>query len=274
MINPESVPDLPGVPVLDVDGDIIGSVERVYVHENTGVPLWVSIHMGFDGAPNAFAPLDGARFEDQPGSALHVGLPKAVLDGAPSITSVDTLTRDDVHTLRAYYSPLPAATAAAPSQAGSGISTVDVVRSEEQLRVSTVPVPKERVRFEKVIVTEEKTIHRHSPPGRTPHHPGTHRSGHRHGCARRSCVGSGSGHCAARRTHHHHHGGRPHGAGSRSRHPGHRRPTRDGHCPQGTRRPQHQHILTTVSFRSSFPRYPKANRARHCCRPDGPRRFP
>lgn len=158
MIYPESVPDLPGVPVLDVDGDIIGSVERVYVHENTGAPLWVSIHMGFDVTPSAFAPLDGARFDDQPGSALHVGLPKAVLDDAPSITSVDTLTRDDVHTLRAYYSALPAATAAAPSQDGSGMSTVDVVRSEEQLRVITVPVPKERVRFEKVIVTEEKNV--------------------------------------------------------------------------------------------------------------------
>ena len=44
MIDPQSVPHLPGVPVLDVDGDIIGSVERVYIHQDTGAPLWVSIH--------------------------------------------------------------------------------------------------------------------------------------------------------------------------------------------------------------------------------------
>lgn len=35
---------------------------------------------------------------------------------------------------------------------------VDIVRSEERLRVSTVSVPKERVRFEKVIVSEERTV--------------------------------------------------------------------------------------------------------------------
>jgi uncharacterized protein (TIGR02271 family) len=158
MINPEFVPDLPGVPVLDVDGDIIGSVERVYVHENTGAPLWVSIHRGFDGALNAFAPLDGARFDDQPGSALHINLPSAAVEDAPMITSVDTLTTDDVQALLAYYSNAPADTTTAPPQAGPDLNTVDVVRSEEQLRVSTVPVPKERIRFEKVIVTEEKTV--------------------------------------------------------------------------------------------------------------------
>ncbi|RPE77629.1 MULTISPECIES: YsnF/AvaK domain-containing protein [unclassified Frondihabitans] len=158
MINPESVPDLPGVPVLDVDGDIIGSVERVFIHQDTGAPLWVSIHTHFDGAPNAFAPLDGARFDDVPGSALHVGLPRTVVEDAPVITSIDTLTTDDVHALRAYYSSARAATTTAPPQTGPDLNTVDVVRSEEQLRVSTVSVPKERIRFEKVIVTEEKTV--------------------------------------------------------------------------------------------------------------------
>jgi uncharacterized protein (TIGR02271 family) len=158
MIDPQSVPHLPGVPVLDVDGDIIGSVERIYIHQHTGAPLWVAIHADDDGASNAFAPLDGARFDDQPGSALHVGLARGVVEDAPLITSVDTLTADDVHALRTYYSSAPAATTTAPPQAGPDLNTVDVVRSEEQLRVSTVPVPKERIRFEKVIVTEEKTV--------------------------------------------------------------------------------------------------------------------
>lgn len=158
MIDPQSVPHLPGVPVLDVDGDVIGSVERVFIHQDTGAPLWVLIETHFDGAPNAFAPLDGARFEDQSGSALHVGVPRAVVEDAPMITSIDTLTMDDVHALRSYYGASPAVIAAAPSQDVSGISPVDVVRSEEQLRVSTVSVPKELVRFGKIIVTEERTV--------------------------------------------------------------------------------------------------------------------
>lgn len=158
MIDPQFVPHLPGVPVLDVDGDIIGSVERVFTHQDTGAPLWVSIQTHLDGAPNAFAPLEGARFDEQTWSALHVGLSRAVVETAPVITSVDTLTTDDVHALRAYYSNAPAVTTTAPPQAGPDLNTVDVVRSEEQLRVSTVPVPKKRIRFEKVIVTEEKTI--------------------------------------------------------------------------------------------------------------------
>lgn len=161
MIDPQSAAHLPGVPVLDVDGDIIGSVDRVYIHQDTGAPLWVSIHTQFDGAPNAYAPLDGARFDDRPGSALHIGLARAVVEDAPLITSIDTLTTDDVYALRAYYgatAPAPPAPSGESGQNSQDSHAVDVVRLEEQLRVSTVSVPKERVRFEKVIVTEEKTV--------------------------------------------------------------------------------------------------------------------
>lgn len=157
MIDPQSVPHLPGVPVLDVDGDIIGSVERIYIHQDTGAPLWVAIHTHIDGAENVLAPLEDARFDDQPGSALHIALPRATVDDAPPIESIDTLTRDDVHALRNYYNPTTLAPTPGVDDAASSAG-IDVVRFEEQLRVSTIAQPKERVRFQKVIVTEEKTI--------------------------------------------------------------------------------------------------------------------
>jgi uncharacterized protein (TIGR02271 family) len=161
MIDPPTVSDLPGVPVLDIDGDVIGSVDRVYIHQDTGALLWVSIRASLHTASKVVAPLDRARFDDQPGSALHIGFPRGVIEDAPSITSVDTLTASDVRTLRSYYNTIPAgSTTSMPdtSPRRRNAAGVDVIRSEERLRARTISQPTERIRFQKVIVTEEKSI--------------------------------------------------------------------------------------------------------------------
>lgn len=49
-------------------------------------------------------------------------------------------------------------TDATPSAAAPGHDSVDVVRHEERLRVGTETVPIERVRLERVVVTEQRTV--------------------------------------------------------------------------------------------------------------------
>ncbi|MDQ1663152.1 MAG: hypothetical protein QOJ68_3132 [Blastococcus sp.] len=177
------------------DGGKIGTVENFFVDDRTGVPTWVSITTGMFGSRHSIAPATGASIGDGglvlpvTGEAVkaaprlagthldpaeeqalraHYGLPDAVPEATGNDTGTDTGTeagteavaepvREPVAQARPAAAEPEADTQAEPG-AGAGAGAGGMVRSEEQLRVTTERVGATRFRLVKYVVTEDVQI--------------------------------------------------------------------------------------------------------------------
>ena len=183
MITTQDIDAVQAATVEDRDGDRLGSVGQVYVSEDGGQPLFVTVRTGLLGRKESFVPLQGADFQ---GGVLRVAYDKETVKGAPGVDDDGALSDDEQGTLFDYYdgraggapsgvggtpAGLQGGTTGAASDTDttnshgtvghdtSGPTTDDAMtRSEERLNVGTQKVQTGRARLRKHVVTERQDV--------------------------------------------------------------------------------------------------------------------
>ncbi|MCM6764549.1 PRC and DUF2382 domain-containing protein [Rathayibacter sp. ZW T2_19] len=181
MIDTTAIDSIYGSNVYGSDGDKIGSVEQVYLADDTGTPVWATVRTGLFGTKESFVPLEGASFD---GDRLTVSYDKSFVKDAPRIDADGALTEEEEAELYRYYNLSGAAASSGSDNVdrsagytdgttGTGTTGVDtnvgrdtsgpttddaMTRSEEQLHVGTEQVTTGRARLRKHIVTERESV--------------------------------------------------------------------------------------------------------------------
>ena len=172
--------------MVDSAGDKLGTIDAIYLDDETGQPEWATVTSGMFIAKTAFVPL--AQAQDT-GDSVQVPYDKDQIKGAPTMEADGQLSQDDEAELYRHYgldyserrsdSGLPACTAAqgiddrdrdgdgvdddvqdtAVGRDTSGPTTDDAMtRSEEELHVGTETRERGRARLRKHVVTEQQTV--------------------------------------------------------------------------------------------------------------------
>jgi uncharacterized protein (TIGR02271 family) len=155
--NQTTVADWRGRPLVDGDGDKIGTIDEVYVDAATERPEWLSVKTGMLGSRVSFVPLAQAQEAED---GIRVPYDKAQVRDAPSIEPDGELSHEEESGLYRHYG-LEYADQGSGSETGhdtSGPTTDDAMtRSEEELRVGTERREAGRARLRKYVVTENVT---------------------------------------------------------------------------------------------------------------------
>jgi uncharacterized protein (TIGR02271 family) len=177
MTTTEALQNMEGRTAVDADGAKLGKIGQVYVDDQSGQPLWVTIHTGMFGTKESFAPLYGSRTT---GDNLQLAVSKDMVQGAPGVDADGHIADSENEALYTYYEGyLGDSTQNTPAQgqeyAGdtredisgrdgiqgrdtSGPTTDDAMtRSEERLHVGTEKAEVGRARLRKHVVTENVT---------------------------------------------------------------------------------------------------------------------
>ena len=179
MTTTEALQNMEGRTAVDTDGAKLGKIGQVYLDDQSGQPLWVTIHTGLFGTKESFAPLYGSRTD---GDDLRLAVSKDMVKDAPGIEADGRIEGAENEALYTYYQGyLDSGTHHTPTQgqgqeyAGdtredlsgrdgiqgqdtSGPTTDDAMtRSEERLHVGTEQAETSRVRLRKHVVTENVT---------------------------------------------------------------------------------------------------------------------
>ena len=174
MTTTEELQNMEGQTAVDVNGAKLGKIGQIYVDDQTGQPLWVTITTGMFGTKQNFAPLYGSQSQ---GGDLHLAVTKDMVTDAPGIEADGHIEDSENQALYTHYDGYLDGTAQDQGQgyagdlrddaAGregvqgrdtSGPATDDAMtRSEEQLHVGTEKVEAGRARLRKYVVTENVT---------------------------------------------------------------------------------------------------------------------
>ena len=179
-----------GRKAVDADGENIGSIEEVYLDQDSGVPEWLTINTGLFGTKQSFVPITGAS--DQ-GDNVHLGYTKQQVKHAPNVDASSALSQQEEAELYRHYgldygearsdSGLPEngrgtavmgdttglqdepahrhdpTPTGSPEVVGNDVSGPEtdsaMTRSEEELRVGTAQREAGRARLRKHVVTEK-----------------------------------------------------------------------------------------------------------------------
>ncbi|UIJ35612.1 YsnF/AvaK domain-containing protein [Allobranchiibius sp. GilTou73] len=178
MISTEQLHGLPGSTATDSTGDTIGSIRQVYLDDHTGQPSWATVTTQSPGNPEVFIPLHDAQIDEQ---GVNFPYTTAAIAAAPHIDTGRHLDAQQEVELSRYYgvhmgdavaAPPGAITHPLPVDHPGGVPQTDaqggavpiadeagvMIAREEQLHTTTRRRASRRVRFRKVIVTEEKTL--------------------------------------------------------------------------------------------------------------------
>src|SRR3954451_17391597 len=82
------------------DGDKLGTIEDIYLDQETGEPEWLAIKTGLFGGHVSFAPLAEARLD---GDAVTVPYEKAKIKDAPRVNADGELSKEQEAELYRYY---------------------------------------------------------------------------------------------------------------------------------------------------------------------------
>jgi uncharacterized protein (TIGR02271 family) len=167
----ETVQSWQGRAMVDPAGDKLGTIDAIYLDDETGQPEWALVYSGLFTAKIVFVPL--AQAQDT-GDSVQVPYDKDQVTSAPTMRADGSLSQEDEAELYRHYgldysehrsdSGLPAGTAddAQDSTVGRDTSgpTTDqaMTRSEEELRVGTETRERGRARLRKYVVTEEQQV--------------------------------------------------------------------------------------------------------------------
>jgi uncharacterized protein (TIGR02271 family) len=166
----DTVQSWQGRTMVDPAGDKLGTIDAIYLDDETGQPEWATVTGGLFSAKAAFVPL--AQAQDL-GDSVQVPYDKQQVTDAPSPQADGSLSQDDEAELYRHYgleysehrsdSGLPAGTADHTRDAvGRDVSgpTTDqaMTRSEEELRVGTETRERGRARLRKYVVTETQQV--------------------------------------------------------------------------------------------------------------------
>lgn len=169
MIDSKNINSVFDAKVVDQDNAKIGTVKQVYVDDNDGRPLFVSVATGLFGMSESFVPLDDAALD---GDELRVRFAKDKVKDAPRIDAGDELSDPQQDQIWDYYFGQTRHTAGREGQPGKGQAAgVDqgtrqgdshsdeaMTRSEERLHVGKETVPTGRARLRKHVVTEQQNV--------------------------------------------------------------------------------------------------------------------
>ena len=151
-IEKDRILQMRGEDLYDSDGDKIGSIEEIYVDQETGTPEWALVSTGMFGG-STFVPL---RDASETGGSLRVPYDKAQVKDAPTPDADGDLSEREEADLYRHYglgSREPAS-----GRDVSGPTTDDAMtRSEEELSVGTTERESGRVRLRKYVVNDEVT---------------------------------------------------------------------------------------------------------------------
>src|SRR5215213_10873682 len=160
----ESVAQLRGADVIDASGDKVGTVEEIYLDQESGQPEWALVKTGLFGSKSTFVPLSGAQPEDD---TLRVRYEKAQIKDAPKIDADQQLSQSEERELYQHYglgysgSGQDVDATSQRDPVGEDVSGPEtdnaMTRSEEELRVDKTPRERGRVRLKKYVVTDEVT---------------------------------------------------------------------------------------------------------------------
>ena len=157
-----------GRELVDPQGDKIGTIEDIYLDDQTGQPEWLAVRTGMFGMRQSFVPVAGASVQ---GEYVVSRWDKATVKDAPNADADGALSQEEEARLYSHFgmgysesrsdSGLPeggAGTAGSDTAVGHDTSgpTTDqaMTRSEEELRVSTTTREAGRARLRKWVETE------------------------------------------------------------------------------------------------------------------------
>src|SRR5215203_4569590 len=149
-----------GRTLLDLDGGRIGTIDAIYLDDQTGQSEWALVNTGLFGTRSSFVPLAQATQTDQD---VRVPYDKQLVKDAPRVDVDQHLSEAEERQLWRHYGlDYDRATRRRPSgrdtvgRDTSGPTTDDAMtRSEEELRVGTTQRERGRVRFRKYVTTEQ-----------------------------------------------------------------------------------------------------------------------
>ena len=155
MTTTEELQDMEGQTAVDVNGAKLGKIGQIYVDDQTGQPLWVTITTGMFGTKQSFAPLHGSRPD---GGDLHLAVTKDMVTDAPGVEADGHIEDSENEALYTYYDGYLGGRDGIQGHDTSGPATDDAMtRSEERLHVGTEQAEADRARLRKYVVTENVT---------------------------------------------------------------------------------------------------------------------
>jgi uncharacterized protein (TIGR02271 family) len=170
-----------GRAMVDPAGAKVGTIDAIYLDDDTGQPEWATVTTGLFGTKTTFVPLVQAQ---SAGDSVQVPYHKDQVTDAPNMEAGGQLSRDEEAELYRHYgldytesrsdSGLPAGSTApeidprdrdrddvqdsAVGRDAAGPTTDQAMtRSEEELRVGTAQREHGRVRLRKYVTTEQVT---------------------------------------------------------------------------------------------------------------------
>ena len=160
-----------GATMVDADGDKLGTIESIYVDDQTGEPEWALVNTGLFGTKSSFVPLAQAT---PTGKEVRVPYDKQLVKDAPNMDPDGHLSEQEEQELWRHYG-LDYDSEYATDRDGDGVSddiqdtavsrdtsgpTTDdaMTRSEEELQVGTQTRERGRARLRKYVVTEDQQV--------------------------------------------------------------------------------------------------------------------
>jgi uncharacterized protein (TIGR02271 family) len=148
-----------GRTLVDRDGNRIGTIDAIYLDDQTSQPEWALVNTGLFGTKASFVPLAQAT---QTGDDVRVPYDKQLVKDAPRVDPDQHLSEAEERQLWRHYgldydrtTRRRATGRGAVGRDTSGPTTDDAMtRSEEELRVGTAQRERGRVRLRKYVTTE------------------------------------------------------------------------------------------------------------------------
>jgi uncharacterized protein (TIGR02271 family) len=148
----ERIEQMHGLDVYDREGDKIGSVEEVFVDQQTGQPEWIGLGTGFFGTKRVLVPVQSADVRDD---GVFVPYDKDLVKDTPDIDS-DHVSQETEQRLYAHYELRDSDRR--EDLAGVMKDQAAMTRSEEELRVGKREEEAGRLRLHKWVETEEVEV--------------------------------------------------------------------------------------------------------------------
>jgi uncharacterized protein (TIGR02271 family) len=166
MPDVDTVRSWQGATMVDRDGDKVGTIESIYVDDQTGEPEWALVNTGLFGTKSSFVPLAQASGS---GDQVQVPYERQLVKDAPRVDTGQHLSEAEEQQLWTHYGldygtgyetgTTAGYTDTAVGRDTSGPTTDDAMtRSEEELQVGTQTRERGRARLRKYVTTEQQQV--------------------------------------------------------------------------------------------------------------------
>jgi len=176
MPDVDTVRSWQGRMMVDRDGDRIGTIDAIYVDDQTGEPEWALVNTGFFGTRSTFVPIAQAAAR---GDQVQVPYDKQRVKDAPNMDPDGHLSEQEEQELWRHYGlEYGGGDAAAGTTGGTDTGRAEtdqdrdtvgrdvwgpttdqaMTRSEEELRVGTQTRERGRARLRKYVTTEHQQL--------------------------------------------------------------------------------------------------------------------